>query len=155
MSDTPKKLVPAWIRGTFITAACLMAIAIGDTLFHSQVVYAQLESWKLIPTPQHFTELYFENNQSLPTTIPTKPVAFDFAIGDHDGQLVTYPYEVVITTQSGVTSEVDAGQVALPDGQTASIPVLLTLPKGTTTAEIYVELPDQKQVIDFRMGAAQ
>jgi hypothetical protein len=153
MSDTPKTLLPTWIRGSIIAAGFLMAIAVGETLFHSQAVYAQLESWKLIPMPQRFTELYFENNTSLPTTVTTKPLVFDFGIHNQEGEFVAYSYEIVMETPSGLTQELSSGTIALPDGQVASIPVVVSLPKGIKTAEIFVELPNQKQVIDFRVGA--
>jgi hypothetical protein len=79
---------------------------------------------------------------------------FDFAIHNEENQFVTYPYEVIMETPSGATQLLSEGQVALPEGQLASVPVVVSLPKGVTTAKIFISLPSQKQVIDFHVGAA-
>jgi hypothetical protein len=150
MSDTSNIMASSRRRIALICAAVVIAMAAGDALFHSQLVHAQLQSWKLIPTSEQFTELYFDNNLSLPTTLTSQSLQFDFSVHNVTGQSVVYPYNVVMTDAHGKQTILTTGSLDLPSGQVATVPVIATVPTGTLAAEISVSLPVQQESIDFR-----
>jgi hypothetical protein len=106
----------------------------------------------LRPQPQAFTELYFDNAQSLPTVWPARPVSFSFHIHNRQGQTISYHYQVVETTPAGARQLVKAGVVELPNDGSKDVPVTIPAPATKARTEVTVVLPDQSQSIHFWVG---
>jgi hypothetical protein len=69
---------------------------------------------------------------------------------------VQYPYVVaLVTPPPGIARILAHGTVSLNNGNVATVPEALTLPKGTIAGEISVELADQNQEIHFWLEAAK
>jgi hypothetical protein len=155
VTNMRKNLADSWTRGTFIAGGFVLAVALVNLLFHSPAAYAQLQAWKLIPTPESYTELYFDHNLTLPSVVTDKPITFAFGIHNAQGQTMIYPYTVTIVSANGTIRPLAHGLIAIADAATATIPEAIGLTAGTTNAEISVDLPNQHQEIHFWLGAAK
>ena len=114
-------------------------------------VYAELNSLKLIPQPEQFTELYFENSSNLPrSTVAKQPITFSFGIHNVEYATTTYPYEVYFEYPDGSQVDITSGIVTLPNDASTTIPVSYTFSASNLTGMIVVNLPSQdNQSIDF------
>jgi hypothetical protein len=116
---------------------------------------AMLISLKLLPQPEHFTELYFTDPRAIPTsTIQGEPIAFSFSIGNQEGATMTYPYDVYFKYPDGRTIDLVNGATSVAAGATVMIPVSYSFPNIkqviSEQGEVVVSLPSESnQQIDF------
>lgn len=100
--------------------------------------------------PETFTELYFENNVTLPSSVnPYQPYYFRFTIHNIENKVMTYPYEVYL--QAGMTKLfIDKKIVTIKNNQFKTIKegFLVNAPIVKKT-EIFVILNNKNQHIDF------
>lgn len=113
-------------------------------------VYATMQSLKLIPQPERFTELYFDNYLSLPENIEAgKPITFMFTIHNLEGATTTYPYAVYLDESNGVRATLESGFVTLADGESKNITVSSPAPASNVKGKVTVNLIQLDQQIDF------
>ncbi len=132
----------------------LAAIAAGSYLiaqFYGSTVYAGLNSLKLIPQPERFTELYFNNSSNLPrATVAKKPISFSFGIHNVEATTTVYPYEVYFVDNTGYRVNFTSGTVTLASDASTTISVSYTFQSSNLTGEVVVNLPSlNNQSIDF------
>lgn len=99
--------------------------------------------------PETFTELYFENNAKLPSTVTqNKTFHFSFTVHNLEYQKYTYPYEVSLQ-QNGKNIEVSKGTFTLQQNQYKTIAETYILTQQITRAKIDVNLTNLNQDIFF------
>lgn len=107
----------------------------------------------LKPQPERYTELYFDQPQTLPSVWPKQPVAFAFHVHNVEGEPVTYAYQVLESTAAGQQEVVKSGQLTLADGGAQDVPVVLVTKRTQVRTEVTVVLPETQQQIHFWIGA--
>jgi hypothetical protein len=137
-----------------ITLIILVCVILAGSFFLYQeksVVYADLNSLKLIPQPETFTELYFENASYLPrATVAGQPISFSFGIHNVEYATMTYPYEVYFEYPDGSQIYFTSGTVTLASDASTSIPVTYTFQASGLVGKVVVDLPSLgDQQIDF------
>ena len=152
MSNDHKKNYLMGKRGLIVATSFILAIIIATTLFNTQVI-AFLSSQKLIPTPDRYTELYFNHNVNLPTTLTADPISFSFSIHNVEGSRTVYPYTIVAKPVTGTARTLSTSSVTLASNAVATISKKLTLPQTNTDVEILVLLPNQQQEIHLWLRA--
>lgn len=147
----------SWIRGSVLAVGLVVVAVAGTLLWRTPAAQARLADWKLLPQPEAYTELYFNNSQELPSVPTTQSISFSFHLHNVEGATVTYPYDVVAYGANGVATVVKNGSVTLGNGIYTDVPVTFVLPKADQTGrtEVLVILPIQNQTIDFWLGAAK
>ena len=114
-------------------------------------IYAQLNAWDLIPRPETFTELYFQNSSNLPTeTVANQPISFAFTIHNVEATTTVYPYIVYFEDASGNRTIFTSDTVTLQSNASTTINVIHVFPTSNMTGEVVVDLPSlNNQSIDF------
>lgn len=115
------------------------------------VIYSQLNAWKLIPTPEKFTELYFQSSSNLPqVTVAGQPMSFAFTIHNVEGMKTLYPYVVYFEYPDGSQFVITSGTVTLANDALTTISVTDTFLASNLTGKVVVDLPSlDNQSIDF------
>lgn len=57
-----------------MVSAALLAVLIASFTFLKDPILAKMNDWKLLPQPERFTELYFENHLDLPKSLKSRRV---------------------------------------------------------------------------------
>lgn len=106
---------------------------------------------KLIPTPERFTELYFADPATIPTsTTEGKIMSFAFTVNNLEGVTVTYPYASYFEYPNGVRVVFASGTITLADGASTTIKVAHMLKTSNLVGKVVVDLPSlNDQQIDF------
>ena len=103
--------------------------------------------------PETFTELYFENHQTLSKqTEIQKAQTFSFTIHNVEYNKMTYPYEVYIEDTEGNRAEILKDIVVLNHDEKKTIPVYYELLQPLTRAKVVVNLPTKNQEIHYWIG---
>jgi len=133
-----------------------LSIFLGVFLYTNRVVaykniHEKLSEWKLIPIPETYTELYFEDHASLPKqTKANEKTTFSFTIHNQEGRVVEYPYEVYFKyTKLGWKVLFKEGTVTLTPGESQTITVSHTWRSSELEGKVVVELLDSDHYIDF------
>ena len=114
------------------------------------MIHAKLNDLKLIPIPERFTELYFEDPSSLPTqTTAGKPISFAFGVHNVEGTPTTYPYVVYFDEPAGYSMNLQTGTISLAPDASKNIPISYTFLASKITGKVVVDLPSVNQHIDF------
>jgi len=109
-----------------------------------------LSTVKLVPTPEAYTELYFNNTESLPTsTIAGKPTVFSFTIHNVEGTSTIYPYAVYFQPANGAQLVLVSSTVSLADGASTTIEIAHTFQTSNIDGRVVVDLSSLNQEIDF------
>lgn len=112
-------------------------------------VYPELYALNIIPKPESFTELYFENHESLPFTIlPQQQYAISFTIHNLEHKNMNYIYEAYITTGSNKTI-LQQGSVFLKNDERKTLSIPFTINASISKSEIVVNISNLQQSIDF------
>jgi uncharacterized membrane protein len=141
---------------TKLTVALLLLIlcVIFVVYEYGGVIYAQMMAFKLIPTSEQFTELYFTDPSAIPTSLQAdQAISFQFTIHNLEGATTTYPYEAYFQDNSGNITILASNTVSLPNNESTTVAVSYSFPKSTTSNEqgkVIVDLPSHNnQQIDF------
>jgi hypothetical protein len=133
-----------------IVITVLVLCGLTAAYFYRTGISEALSSVKLVPEPEPYTELYFDNADSLPTsTTAGQPMAFSFTIHNVEGTSTVYPYEVYFQYPNGAPFVIARDSVTLADGASTTIDVLHTFKPLSTQGKIVVDLTSLKQQIDF------
>ncbi len=143
---------------TFTKSVFLLGVImllIGVVLAANWLGHSQLLIKATTHQPERFTELYFTNPNSLPTTAASqKSLAFSFTIRNAEARDMTYTYKAVFTAPSGQTTILDRRQLSLPAGETTRIAAATTLPNFAGRGEVSVMLLNQPEAIHFWLVGA-
>lgn len=98
-----------------------------------------------------FTELYFSDHQILPKNVePNRDYSIQFTIHNKQNKDGEYPYQFVLQTDQGEQILYqDVLQIAQHDIQTTT--VHFRVEPSFTTGKVILRLPDQDQVLHFRI----
>lgn len=120
----------------------------------------QIISNVITPKPVSFTELYFQNNESLPSKpkvikdFTAVPYTFSFTIHNLENKDMKYSYTVSISGQSNET--IDTKSVFVANGDSKTISETFYLPNQVTTrTKVTVTLANKDQQVFFWMGGGK
>lgn len=119
-------------------------------LFHSSIT-TTLNRWDLLPRPETFTELYFEDHEHLPTeVIPEKQYVFSFSVHNLEYKNMTYPYNVYLLT-GDKKEPLQNGKISLQQNQKRSIPVRFRISTDSVgeKSKLVVNLSNKHEYIAF------
>ncbi len=139
-------------KNTFILFAALAILIVGGVLVYKNVdpVVVELNTLKLLPKAETFTELYFNNQTALPNrVVPGTAIAFSFTIHNLEGVTTTYPYTVYFVQTNGDQFVFANGNVTLSDTTSTSIAISQYFPSPGVTGTVVVNLTGRSQKIDF------
>jgi len=139
-------------RGRSLLLIILLVAALAALILYMNrsAIHGELSNLKLIPQPEHFTELYFDNHLSLPKNIVAKqPVSFSFVIHNLEGATTTYPFSVYFEYPGGTRITLTSSSVTLADNASTSIAVVHTFRTSNLTGMVVVNLMTLDQQIDF------
>lgn len=129
----------------------LIVVALYASYVYRPAIYRQLDALKLIPRPERFTELYFENHTNLPKTIvKNETISFSFTIHNMEGKDMEYPYVVYFKNNYGTTT-VEKNTALVKDNEYKTITESYTFKSASAQETLYVELTDQRQELRFAL----
>lgn len=118
-------------------------------------IYSELNNLKLIPQPEKFTELYFENHASLPRQIvKNETISFSFTIHNLEGIDMKYPYVVYFKNNYGTTT-VEDNIIFIKNNEYKTITESYTFKSASAQETLYVELTDQRQQLHFALSGVK
>jgi hypothetical protein len=139
----------------------LASLLIGVTLvvglfiffnFNRAPIYNELVTLDLIPKPEKLTELYFNNNENLPSSATrNQMVSFTFVIHNLETTDYQYVYDVSVNA-NGTKYVVDSGIVLVKNNQYYVKNETFDLINSSVSQEVVVELTNKQQSIDFWIG---
>ncbi len=145
------------IRQLFKLAPLLIGVVliVGTAIFYSlnkESVDNELATLDLIPKPEKLTELYFNNNANLPSSVTgNQAISFAFVIHNLETTDYQYTYDVSVTTNE-TKRIIDSGSVLVKNNQYYVKNENFTLMKSSGRQKVMVELTNKKQWIDFWIG---
>ena len=105
--------------------------------------------------PETFTELYFENHLSLPSTIIYgEDNKFKFTLHNLENKDMNYTYEVYINL-NGEKQIIDQSSVFVKSGEYKTIDEDFTISLPTARVEVIANLINKNQQIDFWIEGEQ
>jgi hypothetical protein len=125
--------------------------AIAICYVERELVYRQLDEWKLIPRPERFTELYLENHSAIPqTVVPGQTVPFSFTVRNLEGEAMEYPYEIYALAENDTERRIVArGNLWLEHDGVKVVESAYSFPIDQKRVTVFVELTDLHQQIHF------
>jgi hypothetical protein len=140
-------------KATWISILAILCAFILAYILRVQI-YSVLDALKIIPEPEHYTELYLNNSESLPKTISAKQVVpFSFSLHNVMGQSEMYRYRVYGVLPQGKSVGIVNGTVTLEDNASTTITEVYLFPTkniaSSTPITIFISLPDFNQVLHF------
>jgi hypothetical protein len=110
-----------------------------------------LNQWKFLPRPERFTELYFTDNQHLPTTFrPGQIQTISFTVRNLERQTIIYKYGIMADAALDQKLALLAhGNFVLHDGQTRTVKVPIQIDSIADRLAVSVVLTDQDQSIHY------
>ncbi len=145
----------AWNRKIAVLPGIVAVLLAASFIAYQKrdVIYGELNALKLIPIPERFTELYFENSSSLPRkTVAGQPISFSFTIHNVEGTTTTYPYSVYFKYPNGAQISFANSNVILAADASTSIKVTYIFPTSNLAGIVVVNLTQLNQQIDFLLS---
>ena len=142
-------------RLIIITIIVFLIVTIGFVYYtFKPQIYNWLKANKLVPLPETFTELYFEDHLKLPKTVdknPSKEYSFKFTIHNLEYKNMKYKYEIKAITDT--TEDIFATDEAeLKQNEFKTIPFTFVLKQPEPKrVKIEVNLVNKNQPIHFWM----
>ncbi len=136
------------VRNGMLFLGCIVCIVVCAAAYFHAAIYAEMDSWLLIPRPEHFTELSFDNYTATAAHIPKhaargQRIPFSFTIHNVEGRTMTYTYDVFVVVGHSTTT-INSGTIAVPDGAAVHIPEVYVV-RGAGDAVVSVSLPEQQE----------
>lgn len=132
----------------FLIIVVFIVVSATGILFKKQII-AQMNAWKLLPQPETFTELYFEDHLDLPKHLASgEQASFAFTVHNLEYEDVTYEYAVTATA-SGSATLMDTGSFMLKQDEYKTIPESFALKKSSARTQVTVTLKNKQQSIHF------
>jgi hypothetical protein len=140
------KLLPLFV-GVIVVLGMLIFFNLDRASINNQL--AKLD---LIPQPEKLTELYFNNNTELPSSVPPNHViSFTFVIHNLETTDYQYAYNVSVLA-NGSRHIIDSGTVLVKNNQYYLKSENFNLTNVSGKQDVIVELTNKRQSIDFLMG---
>ena len=135
----------------------MIVIALSFAVYENRkAAYAAMDNLKLIPRPERFTELYFNDHINLPKQFsPGEKISFSFVIHNLEGASKDYPYVVYFKSKDGQLKNIEEKTVTLADGEVRAIDESYVSESSENQGGIYIKLKDQQQEIHFLLSASQ
>lgn len=115
-------------------------------------IYNELVTLDLVPKPEKLTELYFNDNANLPSSVTSRQaISFAFVIHNLETTDYQYVYEVSINV-NGTKHIIDRGNVLVKDNQYYIKNEEFNLINSQGRQKIVVELINKQQSIDLWIG---
>lgn len=112
-------------------------------------VYEQLNKFGLMPEPERFTELYFDDYDNLPKKIiDNKTISFSFTVHNLEGMDKEYPY-VIYTKKNHGETVLDIKTVSVKNNEYKTVTESYTFNEFSTEEIVFIELIEQDQKIHF------
>lgn len=112
-----------------------------------------MDEWLLIPRPERFTELYFNDHINLPKEISKgDEISFSFVIHNLEGKSEEYIYQVYFKSLSGEIVEIEESQIMVGDGEYKTINEMYKSELDDNSGAIFVELKGKKQQLHFLLN---
>ncbi len=111
----------------------------------------QLNTWKLLPSPKHLTELYFANPNSLPSTYSVSVnQQFAFTVHNLEYHSVNYNYQIYEESIDGLQVTIlKQGSFLLGQNQYKTISENIMLNDLGPQAKVVVNLINTSESIDY------
>lgn len=139
-----------------ILIVIIIILSTALAVIEKRPIIAQMNKWKLLPEPETFTELYFNDHLNLPSTVKVNtPQEFSFVIHNEEYQTMSYPYEIYIASPSGKNIFIDRHSVTLKQDQYKTIKEKFSVPTPVKREEVVVNLTNLNQQIDFWIGVTK
>ena len=136
------------MKYTVIFVIAVIALIILSLLL-TRPLHTILAKYHLLPEPEKFTELYFENHQNLPSRVEAgEKYTFAFSVHSEEQVPMTYPYRIYIQTDKK-RIPVQTGTFSLVQDQKKTFQEKFLAPSYNKSAEVVVELVNKNQSIDF------
>ena len=137
----------------YFSALLLVLVVIFAMYSERAVVYAELDSLKLLPEPEPLTEIYLNDSLGLPATIGSgQTVPFSFNIHNIEGKAEDYSYLVYMVSADGTMTGMASGSVALADNTSTTIAESYRFAKAVSPSApmtVFIELPDFREDLHF------
>lgn len=141
------KLVSLILIGVTLLGGMLTFFTLNRASINNELV-----ALDLIPKPEKLTELYFNDNAHLPSSVKRNQViSFAFVIHNLEATDYQYTYEVSVNAD-GVRKIVDSENVLVKDNQYYTKKEQFHSLNSPGVQEVVVELTNKRQSIDFRTG---
>jgi len=138
------KLVSLLIIGMLLVAGMLIFFNLNEASIQNELV-----TLDLIPKPEKFTELYFNDSANLPNSATNNQV-ISFAFVIHNLEATDYLYVYVVSVNANGTRQVvDSGSVLVKNNQYYVKDEKINLMNSPGRQEVVVELTNIRQSIDF------
>jgi uncharacterized membrane protein len=112
-----------------------------------------MDEWLLIPRPERFTELYFDDHINLPKEISKgQEISFSFTIHNLEGQTTEYPYIIYFKSLDGQVVNIDESTVTLKDGEYRPIEGIYKSEMDDNSGTIVVDLKGKNQQLHFLLN---
>lgn len=132
-----------------------VTIVVGMLVFYNSnkvFIHNELVALDLLPKPETFTELYFNDSEKLPTSA-TRDHVISFAFVIHNREATNYQYAYTVAVNAdGVRHIVDSGNVLVRNNQYYVKNEKIKLMNSSGRQEVVVELTTKRQSIDFWIG---
>lgn len=139
-------------KGPIVAGLFLAPLLLAAVHWRPQV----LDTWRKATTrsPEPFSELYFAAPHALPKQLVAgQATSLDFVIANHEAAQHHYHYQVVVIKQGRSTPQL-AGEVTLPNGQSATRQVTIPPQQQGEHLQVEIRLPDKNQYIRFSAEVA-
>ncbi len=134
----------------YLALVCLFIGGIYLFSVHNPKVDKVLNTLNVVPKPETYTELYFEDYESLPrASVSGQNLSFNFVIHNLEGEEVTYRYKVYFAYSAGDEVTFKEGKVTVPKGSYESVNISHTFFNSDLKGKVVVELVDFNQHIDL------
>ncbi|HUC01826.1 MAG TPA: hypothetical protein VMA75_02895 [Candidatus Paceibacterota bacterium] len=138
-----------------LLAVVLVGI-LASIYYKADPVYGLLQRMNLIPMPERFTELYFQNADALSSSVAKgQTLSFAFTIHNERGATTTYPYIAYFQKSDGTKIVLQNGELPLASDASTTITVSYPFTEAAGTGTVVVDLPSFDQQIDFLLANAQ
>jgi uncharacterized membrane protein len=137
------------MRYTFVLIIAVIIALVVFTFYFERSLLTILSNNHLLPEPETFTELYFENHENLPSKVEAgETYTFAFSVHSEEYRNMTFPYAIYIQTDKK-RIPITKGQFSLMQNQNKTFNEKFTAPALTDGAEVVVNLENKNQDIDF------
>ena len=127
-------------------------LVVGGALLYGYrgALYGEMNRFKLLPIPERFTELYFQNSALLPKQVVNgQSISFSFTIHNAEGVTTVYPYAVYFETTDGQRATFAGNTITIDDGASKTIVISHTFATSNIKGKVIVSLTQLNQEIDF------
>ncbi len=135
---------------TLLLSGAILALVLFLLLFTDKTsVVALLNKYNLLPQPERFTELYFEDHEKLPKEIiATQEPKFKFTVHNLEYEPFTYDYKVqALSTESAKL--LNEGTFTLKHDEYKTISGSISTAEASIRTKINVSLENKNQSIHF------